>query len=105
MTADLGFITHPAEAQAYELPAQRVSDGLAEAGLANAGRPEETEDGAVAGGVEFPYRKILDEAPLDLFQVVMVAIEDLLGVVEIELVFREFAPRQFSQGFDVVLQL
>jgi len=41
---DLSFVPHAAQGHAHERPAQGAGNALAEAGLAHAGRPDETED-------------------------------------------------------------
>jgi len=44
MAPDLSFVPHAAQGHAHERPAQGAGNALAEAGLAHAGRPDETED-------------------------------------------------------------
>ena len=45
VAADLGLVADAAEGDAHELPAHRLGDRLAEARLADAGRPDERDDG------------------------------------------------------------
>ena len=102
MAADLGLVAHAAQRHAHELAAQRPRDALAEARLADAGRPDEAEDrlarrrspaprGAAASAGPSPSpaaaparspllaelldREVLEDAVLDLLQVVVVLVE------------------------------
>src|SRR4029453_19489091 len=54
VAADLRLVPHPAERHAREPPAERAGDALAEACLADAGRPHEAEDRLPRGGVAPP---------------------------------------------------
>ena len=51
--------------------------------------------------VQFAHREIFDQAPLHFFQIVMIAIENFLRLVEIEIVFAQLRPRQFRDRLDV----
>src|SRR6202007_3121851 len=76
MSADLGFVMHPAEADADEFPTGRARDALAERGLANARGADKTQDRAAAARIELLDRQIFEDAPLDLGQAVMIGVED-----------------------------
>ena len=80
MAADLGLVAHAAERHAHELAPGRPRDRLAERGLADAGRTDQTQDraGQLVGAAL--HREIFDDALLDLFEPEMVGVEDLLGV-------------------------
>ena len=80
VAADLGLVAHAAEAQAVELAAERRGDGLAEAGLADARRADEAQDRALDVGLHLAHRQVLEDAVLDLLEVVVVVVEDLLGL-------------------------
>src|SRR5262249_6456457 len=86
VTADLRFVAHPAETDPHKLAAECVGDRLAEARFAYAGRPEKTEDRAVSLRIELPHGQIFDQPLLNFLQIVVVAIEDLLRLIEIEVV-------------------
>ena len=45
VTADLGLVAHATQRHAHELATHRPGDGLAEAGLADTGRPDEGQHG------------------------------------------------------------
>src|SRR5262245_32424873 len=101
MTANLSFITHSAETDPHKFAAEGIGDRLTQTGFAHAGRPEKTEDRAVALRIEFSYRKIFDESFLNFFQIVVIAIKDLLRLIEIEIVVAQFVPWQIGNNFDV----
>src|SRR5205085_1381246 len=90
---DLGLVAHAAEGDADELAAHGARHALAQAGLADAGRPDEGDDGADAPasgrgdvGVDLvghrPLRpqlahgQELDDAILHVVEAVVVGIED-----------------------------
>ncbi len=84
---DLGFVPHPAQGEAHELAAQGPGDGAAQGGLAGARRPHEAEDGPLHVGLQFAHRQVFQDALLDLFQVVVVLVQDFPGLVQIQVVF------------------
>ena len=86
MTANLRFIAHSAETDPHKFAAQRVGDRLTQTGFAYAGWPEKTEDRAVSLRIEFSHREIFDQPLLNFFQIVVIAIKDLLRLIEIEVV-------------------
>ena len=101
MTADLRFVAHSAETDPHKFAAQRVGNRLAETGFAHARRPEKTEDRAVPLRIEFAHGQIFDQPLLHFFQIVMIAIEDFLRLIEIEIVLAQFIPRQIGDDLDV----
>ena len=64
-----------------------------EAGLADAGRADEAEDRPVQVGLELAHREELEDAVLDLLEVVVVVVEDLAGVRDVEVVLGAHASR------------
>ena len=101
MTADLGFVVHPAQRDAHELAPQRLGDALAERGLAHAGRPDEAQDGRLALRVELAHREELEDALLDLVQTEVVLVEDATRLGEIDLRFARELPGQLDQPVEV----
>src|SRR5438034_1018145 len=101
MTADLCFIAHAAETDPHKFAAQRIGNRLAKAGFAHTRRPEKTEDRAVPLRIKFAHSQIFDQPFLYLFQIVMVAIEDLLGLIEIKVVLAQFVPWKIGNDLDV----
>ena len=80
MAADLRFVANAAQTHAGKLSSERVGDRLPETRFADAGRAEKTEDRSVPLRVEFAHGQIFDQPALDLFEIVMIAIENLLGL-------------------------
>src|SRR5438132_8532135 len=101
MSANLRFIPNTAQTHSHKLPTERISDRLTEACLADTGRPEKTKNRAVSLRVQFADGEIFDQSPFYFFKIVMIAIEDLLGLVEIEIILAQFRPRQLCDRFDI----
>src|SRR5439155_12632755 len=103
MTADFRFVAHSAETDPDKFAAERIGDRLAEAGLADAGRSEKTEDRAVPLRIEFAHGQIFDQPLFNFFQVVMVGIEELLRLIEIKIVLASFIPRKIGANLEVTV--
>ena len=99
--ADLGLVAHAAHADADELAAHRPGDALAQAGLAHARRPDEAEDGAGDLGLELLDGQELEDAVLDVFQVVVVLVEHLAAVRDVQVVGGEDRPGQRHDPVEV----
>ena len=84
MAADLGFVMHPAEADADEFAPGRARDALPERGLADTGRTDKAQDRAAAARVELLDRQVFEDAPLDLAQPVMVGVEDAARLGDVD---------------------
>src|SRR5256885_11669666 len=95
------LVPHSAKTDPHKLAAERVRNRLAETGLADAGRPEETKNRAVTLRIELAHGQIFDQPLFNFFQIVVVAIEDLLRLIEIKIVFAQFVPRQIGDDLDV----
>src|SRR5205823_11324706 len=98
---NLRFIANTAEAHPHKLPAQSIRDRLTQTGLSDSWRTEQTQNRPVSLGVQFAHREIFDQAPLYFFQIVMIAVENFLRFVEIEIVFAQLRPRQLHDRLDV----
>ena len=101
MTADLGLVVHAPQAHSHELAPGRPGDALAERGLANAGRTDEAKDRALARRIELAHREVLEDAPLDLVEPVMVVIEDAACLRDVDLGCRVGGPGQLDQPFEI----
>ena len=75
MAADLGLVAHAAERDAHELALHRPRDRLAERGLADAGRADEAQDRPLHVALELAHGEVLDDALLDLVEVVVILVE------------------------------
>src|SRR4029079_1513360 len=75
VAADLCLVAHAAERDAAELAADRARDRATERGLADARRPREAQDRTLLVVLELAHRHVLDDALLDLVEVVVVLVE------------------------------
>ena len=101
MAADLRLVVDAAEAHPDELAAHRPGDALAERRLADAGRSDEGEDRAADLVGEGADREVLEDPLLDLLEAVVVLVEDLGGLLDVELVVGRDVPRQADEPVDV----
>src|SRR5262245_7616605 len=101
MTTNLGFIAHAAQGKPDELPSHRLSHGTSKRRLSDARRPDEAKNRRLALGFQLQDRQVLENALFDLLQIVMVAIEDLAGFVNVDLTHREDVPRQSDQPIEI----
>ncbi len=99
---DLGLVAHAAEADAHEVAPGRAGDRLAERGLADAGRPDETEDRTLQLLDEGLHREVLEDAFLRLLEPVVVRVEDLLRDLEVLHFLLVLVPGQAEHPVDVV---
>ena len=83
VAAQLGFVVQAAQAHALELAAHRAGDGLAERGLADAGRADEAENVGLRLRVELQYGQGFEDAFLDLLQAVVILVQHGLRVAEL----------------------
>ena len=87
VAADLGLVAHAAERDAHELPLHRPRDRLAERRLADAGRADEAEDRPLHVAFQLADGEVLDDAFLDLVEVVVVLVEHAARFDRIEAIF------------------
>src|SRR5215469_254963 len=74
MAPDFGFIVHTAEGNADELASERASDGLAQRGFAHTRRADKAKDRALHAGLQFLDRQVVEDALLDLLEVVVIVV-------------------------------
>ena len=79
--------TPPSEMRT-NLRVHRPRDRLAERGLADAGRADEAQDRALHVALQLPHGQVLDDAILDLVEVVVVLVEDAARFDGIEAIGR-----------------
>ena len=113
MTADLRLVADAADADAFELPAERPCDRTTKRRLSDSRRADEAENrpsglsGAggntipAACGHQRPHRKELEDPVLDLLDVVVVLVEHFPGMRQIEVVLRRFVPRQRRDPLEI----
>src|SRR6516164_6189149 len=102
MAADFRFVVHAAKSDADELAGERAGDGLAERGLAHAWGPDEAKDRPLHARLEFLDRQVIEDAFLDLLQVVVIFIQDFVGLLDVDFrAARGFVPGQRGHPFKV----
>src|SRR5205823_2597129 len=77
VTADRGLVVYAAERDAVELATERARDAATERRLTDAGRSDETEDGALLVLLQLADGEVLEDALLHLLEAVVVFVEDL----------------------------
>ena len=102
MAANLGLVVHAAQRDALELAAQGAGNRPAQAGFAHARRPDEAEDRPLHVGLQFEHAQVIENAVLHLFQLVVVLVENLLGLADVDLRAGALGPGQHGQPLDVV---
>ena len=92
-----------AEGNTHILAPEGPRDGLAERSLANSGRTVETENRGLHIALELKHGKVLYYTFLDLLKPEMILVEDLLGVLEIQIVLRHLTPWQIQHELDEIV--
>ncbi len=92
---------HAAETHPPELESKRLGNALSQRSLADAGRPDETQDGAAAFGVQFSHGEELEDALLDLLEPVMILVENGTGATHVELLGVDLRPRHGDEPIEV----
>ena len=93
MAANLGFVAHAPERLPHELATGRVRDRSRERRLADARRPDETQDRSALARHERLHGEILEDALLHLVQAVVLGLEDALGFEDVVAILGLVFPR------------
>ncbi len=101
VAADLGLVPDAAQRQPHELAVEGARDRAAERRLADAGRTHEAEDRPLQALLEGVDGQELEDALLDLLDVVVVLVQDLARAVDVPRVLRDDAPRQAGHPVEV----
>ena len=111
MPPDLGLVVDPAQRDAGELASQGAGHGLAERGLAHAGRTDQGDDGArpasahdsqAAGLAPLAHREELDDPVLDVLQAGVILVQDPPRFDHVEPVLGPLVPGQLQHPVEVV---
>src|SRR5690606_24160812 len=102
VAADFSLVTHAAKGHAHELTTGRLGNGLAKRGLADTRRADEAEDRAVERAGTSLHGKILKDAFLDLFEAVVISVQNLLGQRQVALDLALLAPGQAQKCIKIV---
>ena len=101
VAADLGLVAHAPERQAHELAAHRARNRTPERRLAHPRRPGETQDRPLGILFELAHGQIFEDAVLDLFEVVVVFVQDVARVRNVEVVLGRHRPGQVDEPFQI----
>ena len=101
MAADLSLIPHTAQAQADILAVQALGNGAGNAGLANTRRADEADDLALDIRGQFADSQHFQNAVLDLFQAIVVAVQDALCLGNVKVILGERIPGQVQAGIQI----
>src|SRR6185312_511936 len=102
VAANLSLVTHAAERHAHEVASRRARDRLAERGLADTRRSDQTQDRTLDLVHALLHGEIFDDALLDLFETEMVGVEHFFGAGEIALHLAALLPRNRQDPVEVV---
>ena len=101
MAADLRLVANPAQRHADELAPHRPRDRTAERGLSRPRRADEAQDRTLWVLLQLAHGEILENAILDLLQVVMVFVQHQARMRNIEVVLGRHRPGQVDQPFQI----
>ena len=108
VSANLGLVSHPAERHSGQLSTKCVGDRLRKTRLADTRRTDKAEDrlarlrrlrlAGLGRGLllQLAHRQILENAVLDLLQVVVLVVENLARLGDVDLTFGPGVPGQGS---------
>ena len=74
---------------------------MAEARLTNARRADEAEDGRFGFRIQLDDRQMFKDALLDVFEVIVILVENLLGLIQIQIVRAALVPGQIQNPFEI----
>src|SRR5437762_1178361 len=100
VAADVGLIADAAEGDADEVAPHGLGDALAQRRLADARRPNETQDRAAALRLELAHGEVFDDPAFHFVEVVVVPVEDPSRLGQVELVFSRNGPRQLADDLE-----
>ncbi len=101
MPANFRFVADAAERNPHELAVHRARDRLAERGLADTWGADEAEDRPLHVALQLPDGQVLDDAVLDLVEVVVVLVEHSARLDGIEAIFGRRPPGHLEQPVEV----
>src|SRR5277367_4276051 len=100
--ANFCFVMHSAQRNTHEFAAQRASDGFSKRCLADARRPDEAQDRSLHARLQFLHSQVIQNAFLDLHQVVVILIQNRLRVGNVDVLGPgSFVPGQRSHPFQI----
>src|SRR5258705_7318190 len=101
MATDIGLVMNAAQALADKLAIHRASDTLTERGFSHARRSYETQNRALALGLQLAHGEKFNDSFLDLVETVVILVEDLARLLQIDPLFARDAPRQLNHPVEI----
>ena len=101
MSANLSLVVQTTQRNSYILTLQGIGYRLAQRCLSNSRRTIQTQDGRLQVTTQRQYGDILQDALLHLLHTIVVAVQNLLGTLQVEVVLRIFTPRQPHQRLQI----
>src|SRR6185295_9425413 len=86
VAADVGFIAHAAQRHTRKTASQARGNRLTQRSLADTRRADKAENRPAAQRIETADGEEFNDALLDLFEIVVIAIEDALGFSDVQVV-------------------
>ncbi len=99
---DLRLVAHAAQAETVELPPQGFTDGLADAGLAHAGRPHQQQNRAFHLAAHGAHGQELDNAVLHVVEAAVVLLQRPARVAQVEVVLGVLAPGHAGEPVQII---
>ena len=103
VSAYLCLVVQASQRYSHVLAFHGSSDAFAEGGLAHTWRTVKADDGALEVTSFLKNGKVLEDSFLDFLHAVVVTVEHSFCVLDIEVVFGVFVPRNVEQGVEVVV--
>ena len=94
MPADLRLIAHAAEGDTNKFAVHRICDGPPKRCFSDARWADETKNRRLTLGPELENRQVFQDALFNLFQIIVVAIEDLTCLGDVDFLRSKDVPRQ-----------
>jgi len=101
MTADFRLILHATERDTNKLAAHSPGDGATEGGLADPGWSHQTKNRPLKSLLQTVHGQKLQNALLDLLEIVMVFVQGLLSFGDIQHIVGAESPRHIAQTFQI----
>ncbi len=102
MAANFGLVVHAAQRDADKLPPKRSRDRLSQRGLSHAWRPNKAQNRTLHRRLQPPHGEKIQNAVFDLFQIVVIRIQNFFRFGDVHFAAGSFRPRQHRQPLDVV---
>ena len=102
MAFDLRLVPHAAEGETEEFPSDRLRDAVSKRGLSDSGRADEADDGAVDFAFELGDADEFENPFFDVFEAVVVAVEDAARDLDVQPVVGQVVPREAREPVQIV---